>query len=138
MLVGCRQLIAKGNGGWMVEAHLERPRAKLVAVAFHTEIDPLYKFLRKLVYLLADHGKFGNHGRSIVRRLLLTVKRCLDREERRLRQLALAQHIDHLVVSGQVESLADVARMCGVSRARVSQLAKLLGSTLFSQRTSAA
>ena len=64
--------------------------------------------------------------------------RRLDREERCLRQLALAQHIDQLVVTGQVESLAEVARMCGVSRARVSQVAKLLGSTLFSQRTSAA
>ena len=46
----------------------------------------------------------------------------LDREERRLRQLALAQHIDYLVVTGRVDSLADVARMCGVSRARVSQV----------------
>jgi len=48
--------------------------------------------------------------------------RRLDREERRLRQLALAYHIDHLIVSGQVDSLAEVARTCGVSRARVSQL----------------
>jgi len=45
----------------------------------------------------------------------------LDREERRLRQLALAQHIDHLVVSGQVDSLAEIAKLCGVSRARVSR-----------------
>jgi hypothetical protein len=65
-------------------------------------------------------------------------KRRLDREERRLRQIALAYHIDHLVVTDQVESLAEIARMCGLSRARVSQVTKLLGSTLFSQTTSAA
>ena len=65
-------------------------------------------------------------------------RRRLDREERRIRQLALAQHIDHLVVSGRVDSLADVARMCGVSRARVSQVIDLLEQTTLSQTTSAA
>ena len=57
-----------------------------------------------------------------------TVRR-MDREERRLRQIALAQHIDHLIVTGQVGSLAEIARMCGVSRARVSRLIGLLNPT---------
>lgn len=38
------------------------------------------------------------------------------------RNPALAHCINELIHSGQVESLADVARMCGVSRARVSQI----------------
>ena len=44
------------------------------------------------------------------------------REERRLRRIALAQHIDRLVQTGQVESYAEVARVCGVSRAAVSKV----------------
>ena len=44
------------------------------------------------------------------------------RESRHLRRIALAQHIDHLVDSGQVDSYAEVARMCGVSRAAVSRV----------------
>ena len=44
------------------------------------------------------------------------------REDRRLRRIALAQHIDHLVQTGQVESHADIARMCGVSRAAVTKV----------------
>ncbi len=53
----------------------------------------------------------------------------LDRAARRARNLALAYWIDGLVRSGQVESLAAVARMCGVSRPRVSQVARLIGRT---------
>lgn len=44
----------------------------------------------------------------------------VDRTARRARNLALAYWIDGLVRSGEVEDLAAVARMCGVSRARVS------------------
>ena len=40
--------------------------------------------------------------------------------DRQLRWLALALHIEALVMSGQVKSYAEIARMCGVSRARVS------------------
>ena len=43
-----------------------------------------------------------------------------DRAARRARNLALAYWIDGLVRSGQVADLAAVARMCGVSRARVT------------------
>ena len=50
----------------------------------------------------------------------------LDRTARRARNLALAYWIDGLVRSGQVEDLAAVARMCGVSRARVSAVVSLL------------
>ncbi len=49
-----------------------------------------------------------------------------DRAARRARNLALAYWIDGLIRSGQVESLAAVARMCGVSRARVSMLMEIL------------
>ncbi len=45
-----------------------------------------------------------------------------SRAERRLYFIALARHIEDAVDSGQFESLAAVARACGVSRARVSQL----------------
>lgn len=51
-----------------------------------------------------------------------------DRAARRARNLALAYHIDHLIRSGQVADLAGVARMCGVSRARVSKIEGLLGA----------
>jgi hypothetical protein len=49
-----------------------------------------------------------------------------DRAARRARNLALAYWIDGLVRSGEVPYLATVARMCGVSRARVSAVAGLL------------
>ena len=42
--------------------------------------------------------------------------------EGRLRWLALALHIEELIQSSQASSLAEVARICGVSRARVSQV----------------
>ncbi len=50
-----------------------------------------------------------------------------DRAARKARNLALAYWIDGLVRSGEVDDLAAVARMCGVSRARVSRVAGLLG-----------
>ena len=49
------------------------------------------------------------------------------RAARRARNLALAYWIDSLIRSGEVEDLAGVARMCGVSRARVSAVISLLG-----------
>lgn len=52
----------------------------------------------------------------------------VDRAARRARNLALAYWIDGLVRSGEVEDLAGVARMCGVSRARVGALMSLLGA----------
>jgi hypothetical protein len=51
----------------------------------------------------------------------------VDRAARRARNLALAHYIDHLIRSGEVADLAAVARMCGVSRARVSAVVSLLG-----------
>jgi hypothetical protein len=45
-----------------------------------------------------------------------------SRTERRLYFIALARHIEEAVGSGEYESLAEVARACRVSRARVSQL----------------
>ena len=53
-----------------------------------------------------------------------------DRASRRARNLALAYWIDHLVRAGQVADLAAVARMCGVSRARVSILLRLLATPI--------
>jgi hypothetical protein len=50
-----------------------------------------------------------------------------DWATRRARNLALAHYIDALVRSGEVADLAAVARMCGVSRARVSKVVGLLG-----------
>jgi len=49
-------------------------------------------------------------------------KQRLAREDRRLRQIALARLIEERIAVGQFASLADVARRCGVSRARVSQV----------------
>lgn len=47
--------------------------------------------------------------------------------DRQLYWLALAMHIEELVLSGQVKSYAEIARMCDVSRARVSTVAGMLG-----------
>lgn len=49
----------------------------------------------------------------------------VDRAARRARNLALAYWIDHLVRSGEVADLAAVARMCEVSRARLTVVLKL-------------
>jgi hypothetical protein len=49
-----------------------------------------------------------------------------DRAARRARNLALAYYIDHLVQSWEVDDLAAVARMCGVSRSRVSAVVGML------------
>ncbi len=56
-----------------------------------------------------------------------TERRRLDREPRNARNLALAYYIDGLVRSGEVADLAAVARLCGVSRALVSKVIRLLG-----------
>ncbi len=53
----------------------------------------------------------------------------LDRTARRARNLALAYWIDHLVRSGEVADLAAVARMCGVTRARLSNITQILNNT---------
>ena len=61
-----------------------------------------------------------------------------SRAERRLYFIALARHIEEAVDSGQFESLAQVARACKVSRARVSQiltLPSLNWSSLFNARS---
>lgn len=50
-----------------------------------------------------------------------------ERAARKARNLALALYIDSLIRSGEVADLATVARMCGVSRARVSKIVSLLG-----------
>lgn len=50
----------------------------------------------------------------------------VDRAARRARNLALAYWIDGLIRSGEVADLAAVARMCRVSRARVSSIVGLL------------
>lgn len=56
-----------------------------------------------------------------------------DRAARNARNLALAYWIDHLIRSGQVADLAAVARMCGVSRARVSVALDAVGLTVWEQ-----
>jgi len=42
------------------------------------------------------------------------------------RQLALAYHIEALIASGEMKDIAHVARVAGVSRARVSQVLDLM------------
>jgi len=56
-----------------------------------------------------------------------------DRAARKARNLALAYWIDGLVRSGEVDDLASVARMCGVSRARVSVVVGMLGMKVAEQ-----
>jgi hypothetical protein len=53
--------------------------------------------------------------------------------DRQLRWLALAFLIEDLVLNGQVESYAEIARMCNVSRARVSRVVGLLGMAVVEQ-----
>ncbi len=55
-----------------------------------------------------------------------TERQRVDRAARRARNLALAYYIDGLVRSGEVADMAAVARMCGVSRARVSKVVGVL------------
>lgn len=55
-----------------------------------------------------------------------TERRRVDRAVRKARNLALAYHFDGLVRSGEVADLASLARMCGVSRSRVSKIVSLL------------
>lgn len=62
-----------------------------------------------------------------------TERRRQDRAARRARNLALAHYIDGLVCSGKVADMAAVARMCGVSRARVSKVVGLLGTMAAAQ-----
>ncbi len=56
-----------------------------------------------------------------------------DRAARKARNLSLAYWIDGLVRSGQVEDLASLARLSGVSRARVSKVLGALGTPLHEQ-----
>lgn len=56
-----------------------------------------------------------------------------DRAARRARNLALAYWIDHLIRSGQVADLASLAGVCGVSTARISKVADLLGEPILLQ-----
>ena len=49
-------------------------------------------------------------------------KRRQDREDRMLRRIALVRVIEDKIASGEFTDLADVARRCRVSRARISQL----------------
>ncbi len=51
-----------------------------------------------------------------------------DRAARRAQNLALAYWIDGRIRSGEVADLAAVARMCGVSRARVTAVTGLLAA----------
>ena len=48
------------------------------------------------------------------------------RQHRLARLLALACHFDHMLRTGQASDLAELARMTGVSRARISQIMDLL------------
>ena len=63
---------------------------------------------------------FGPRAR---RRLAVEPKAQFPRaRDRQLRWLALAVHIEDLVLSGQVDSYVEIARQCGVSPARVSKV----------------
>jgi len=56
-----------------------------------------------------------------------------DRAARKARNLALAYWVDGLVRSGEAEDLASIARMCRVSRARVSKVVGMLGMAVAEQ-----
>jgi hypothetical protein len=49
-----------------------------------------------------------------------------SRHDRHLRNLALALHIQELIASGRIKNQAEVARLCEVSRARISQVMDLV------------
>jgi hypothetical protein len=49
-------------------------------------------------------------------------QRTVSRATSKARQLALAYHIDALIASGGFKDIAHVARVAGLSRARVSQV----------------
>ena len=49
-------------------------------------------------------------------------KRRQGREERWLRRIALARVVESKIACGEFADLADAARRCGTSRARLSQL----------------
>lgn len=57
----------------------------------------------------------------------------VDRAARRARNLALAYWIDGLIRSGEIADLAAVGTMCGVSRARLSYLARQMGTPIAEQ-----
>ncbi len=57
----------------------------------------------------------------------------VDRAARRARKLALAHWIDHLIRSGEVADLAAAARMCGVSRARITTTVGMLDMSIADQ-----
>lgn len=59
----------------------------------------------------------------------------VNRAARRARNLALAYWIDHLVRSTEVANLAAVARMCGISRARVVAIEEMLGTAISQQES---
>ena len=48
------------------------------------------------------------------------------RVPRVVRLLALAHRIDEMIRTGQIEDLATAARLCGVTRARMTQISNLL------------
>jgi len=60
--------------------------------------------------------------KPVVDREISAEKRRRDREERALRRIALARVIEARIAAGDFDSLADLARHCGVSRASVSQV----------------
>jgi hypothetical protein len=53
-------------------------------------------------------------------------RRITPRTTSQAHQLALAYHIDALIASGEFKDIAHVARVAGVSRARVSQVLDLM------------
>ena len=50
----------------------------------------------------------------------------VDRAARRARNLALAHWIDYLIRSGEVADLATMAKLCKVSRARMTNIVGLV------------
>lgn len=57
----------------------------------------------------------------------------MDRAARRARNLALAYWIDGLIRGGEVADLAAVAKRCGVSRTRISNVVSLIGKAALEQ-----
>ena len=63
----------------------------------------------------------AEHGRRLYAPRQSAPMPC-SRSEKQLYWLALALHIENLIIFGEMENYADIARRCGISRARLSRI----------------
>ena len=74
------------------------------------------------VEMTVDWGALSKEPRPAPRLGVRYPKIPTSRTERRLYFIALARHIEDQIKTGQADSLVQIAKLCCVSRARVSQL----------------